>query len=181
MILLYILTSLLVIFGIFALVYITSYNILIGKKIKINEAEFSIDETLREKYDLIIRISKSIKSNTDINVDYFKEFETLKNKKISNFNFDRKIKEAINLVMQLKNDYPTLENNKDMKDALATLKSSEEKLEAAKNYYNKYTTEINMIIRKFPSNIVARFHGIQTKSYFDGKDMEDDITDDFKL
>ena len=181
MVLFYVTISLICIFGIIGLFYTTNYNRLNNKKIKINEAEYSIDESLRVRYDLIVRVSNIIKTTIDINAEYFKEFENLKSKKISNFDLDRKIKEAINLVMQLKNDYPALEENRGFKDVLAELRLSEEKLEAAKAFYNKYTAELNTIIKNFPSNIVARFHRFEIKPFFDGKNMEDDIINDFKL
>ena len=40
---------------------------------------------------------------------------------------------------------------------------------------------LNAHIRKFPNNIVAKIHQIKSKPYFDGKDMFDDNTKDFKL
>ena len=39
-------------------------------------------------------------------------------------------------------------------------KKAAEKLQAAKSYYNKYTSELNDSIRTFPSNIVSRLHRI---------------------
>jgi len=54
-------------------------------------------------------------------------------------------------------------------------------LQAAKSYYNKYTSELNDAIRQFPSNIVAKMHGMEIKPFFDGKNMQDDIVDDFKF
>ena len=65
-------------------------------------------------------------------------------------------------------------------DAIENKKAGE-KLQAAKSYYNKYTSELNDLIRTFPSNIVARMHNINIKPFFDGKNMEDEIVDDFKL
>lgn len=178
---LYTLVTLIGILGILSIVYVIHFNKLNSQKIKIDEAEFVIDDTLRMRYDLIIRVSNIIKTNIDINADYFKEFEVLKSKKISNFDLDRKIDEAINLVMQLKDDYNTLAENRGMQDVMIELKETEEKLEAAKAFYNKYTTELNLIIKKFPSNIVAKIHHFSPKTFFDGKDLEDEIVDDFKL
>ena len=37
------------------------------------------------------------------------------------------------------------------------------------------------MIRTFPSNIVAKTCKYKQKFYFDGKDMNDDIINDFKL
>ena len=178
---LYVLVSLIAIFAGLGLIHVINYNRLNSKKIKIDEAEFAIDEALRQRYDLIIRVSNIIKTNIDINADYFKDFETLKNKKISNFDLNRKITEAINLVLQLKSDYSELEENRGMQDIMVELTETEERLEAAKTFYNKYTTDLNLIIKTFPSNIVARLHGFKKKQFFDGKDLDDDIINDFKL
>ena len=57
----------------------------------------------------------------------------------------------------------------------------DENLLAGKNYYNKNTSELNKIIQKFPSNFVAKLHRYKIKPFFDGKNMQDTIIDDFKL
>ena len=49
------------------------------------------------------------------------------------------------------------------------------------NNFNKYTSELNDLVRTFPSNLVARMHRIDIKPFFDGKNMEDDIVNDFKF
>ena len=56
-----------------------------------------------------------------------------------------------------------------------------ERLEATKSFYNKYTSLLNKLIKKFPSNILAKIHHIEVQTYFDGKDLFDDKKEDFKL
>ena len=48
-------------------------------------------------------------------------------------------------------------------------------------FYNKYTSKSNELVRKFPSNIIAKFHNISIRNFFDNKDLNDDIINDFKL
>ena len=93
----------------------------------------------------------------------------------------KKLTEYISLLEQIKLDYPDLATNKGFKEVLSENKKASEKLQAAKSYYNKYTSELNDLVRTFPSNIVARLHAITIKPFFDGKNMEDEIVDDFKL
>ena len=113
--------------------------------------------------------------------DYLKEYVQLKDAKISNFDLDRKLKEAVNIIQNLKNDYPELQDNPNMEEIVMEIKNTEEKLSAAILYYNRYTNELNELIRKFPSNVVAKFHHFKIKHFFDGKDMTDDDLLDFKL
>ena len=114
-------------------------------------------------------------------VSYFKDLEKLKKDNISNFEFDRKITEGVNLIHKVKNDYQSLEDNEEYNSILNELKDSDEILDAAKSFFNKYTTEINLIIKKFPTNLIAKIHRIKVKNYFDGKNMFDDEIKDFKL
>lgn len=170
-----------IIIGYLIIEYIFKYNKLQEMNIKINEAESIIDNELRNKYDLIMRSSNTINKLLKKEVTYFKELEELKNNNISNFDIDRKITEGENLVYQVKNDYKSLNDNEEYTEIINSLKDSDEILEAAKSFYNKYTTEINLIIKSFPTNLIAKIHKVKTRNYFDGKNMFDDEIKDFKL
>lgn len=170
-----------VLIGILIISYIYNYNNLQELNIKINESESIIDNELRNKYDLIMKSSKTINKLLKKEVTYFKDLEKLKKEDISNFDLDRKIIEGENLIHQVKNDYKSLNDNEEYISIINDLKDSDELLEAAKSFYNKYTTEINLLIKKFPTNIIAKFHKIKLRNYFDGKNMFDDEIKDFKL
>ena len=178
---LYAFLFIIIIFGSIGILYIYQYNKLQHSKTKINQAECLIDEALRSRYDLLVRVDKYIQTELDNDKTFFKNLDKLKNENISNFDLDRRITEYYNLWMQIKNDYPDLNNKKAFKELINEDKRIDEKLQAAKSYYNKYTSELNDLIRTFPSNIVARMHKMEIKTFFDGKNMEDEIIDDFKL
>lgn len=177
----YIILAVVVIFSLLGIIYIVIYNNIQNIIIRTNESESIIDEALRERFDLIVKSEEIIKDNVKVNLDSFEEVKELKNQNISNFDFDRKTTECINFIYQLKKDYTSLENNANFKDIIQGLNRSAEKIESAKSFYNKYTTKLNKYIRKFPSNIIAKIHKIYNKGYFDNKDMDDDIIDDFKI
>lgn len=168
-----------IIVGTLIIIYATIYNKIMIYKTKIEKAEGIIDEALRKKYDTICHINIYIKKIIT-KKDYLKEYIDLKNKKISNYDLDRKLTEAINTILELKNDYSELDN-KEFNKELKNINQINEDLTSSKNYYNKNTNELNSLIRKFPINIVAKIHHIQIKPFFDGKNMQDEIIDDFKL
>lgn len=170
-----------IVIGYIIIQYIFKYNKLQSMNIKINESESIIDNELRNKYDLVMRSSTTINKLLKKEVTYFKELEQFKQDKISNFELDRKITEGENLIWQVKNDYRSLEDNEEYNEILNSLKDSDEILEAAKSFYNKYTTEINLIIKSFPTNLIAKIHKIKVRNYFDGKNMFDEEIKDFKL
>ncbi|MCI8394886.1 MAG: LemA family protein [Bacilli bacterium] len=165
----------------FGMIYVYYFNNLQYIKTKIEQAESIIDETIRDRYDIMVRASDIVKSNLQEKKDYFKEYIQLKNSKISNFEMDRKLKEAVNIIFNLRNDYPVLQEHSEMKEICYEIQKTTEKLSASIAYYNRYTSELNEYIRKFPSNLIAKIHHFQVKPFFDGKDMNDDDLLDFKL
>ena len=160
--------------------YAISFNTLNDLKTKIHEAEVIIDEALRTKYDTLMRVSNHIRAHMDNNKNYFREYEKLKDANISNFDMDRKLNEGYTLILKMIDDLK-LNNDEEINQELEQIKRLDEKLTAAKNYYNKNTSEENAIVRKFPTNIIAKIHGFKVKLFFDGKDMDDEIIDDFKI
>ena len=168
-----------IIIGVLAILYALTYNNIVDYKLKIDKAEGIIDESLRNKYDLIAKLNTVIKKVLT-KKDYLKEYIELKNKKISNYELDRKLNEAVNIILEVKNDYNELDT-KELNNDLKEIDKINETLASCKSYYNKNTSELNQIIKKFPSNIVAKIHRYKIKPFFDGKNMQDNITDDFKL
>lgn len=160
--------------------YAISFNTLNDLKTKIHEAEVIIDEALRTKYDTLMRVSNHIRTHMDNNKNYFREYEKLKDANISNFDMDRRLNEGYTLILKMIDDLK-LNNDEEINQELEQIKRLDEKLTAAKNYYNKNTSEENAIVRKFPTNIIAKIHGFKVKLFFDGKDMDDEIIDDFKM
>ncbi len=160
--------------------YAISFNKLNDLKTKIHEAEMIIDESLRTKYDTLIRVSNHIRTYMENNKNYFKEYEKLKETNISNFDMDRKLNEGYTLILKMMDDLK-LNEDEELNQDIDSIQRLDEKLTAAKNYYNKNTSEENAIVRKFPTNIIARIHGFKVKLFFDGKDMDDEIIDDFKM
>ncbi len=160
--------------------YIIFFNKLNDLKTKVMEAESIIDENLRLKYDILIRISNSLKKNMKSDKNYFKEYERLNEINITNFDMDRKLNEGLTLILKMRDDL-RLEDDEDLNNELEKIKRLDEKLTATKNYYNKNTSLENAIIRRFPTNIIARIHNFKIKLFFDGKDMDDEIIDDFKI
>ena len=171
---------LIIILGILAIIYATIYNNLVSYKLKIEKAEGIIDESLRQKYDIIAKLNIAIKKVVT-KKDYLKEYIDLKDKRITNYDLDRKLTEIYSLINQIKLDYDKLDSNEDFSNYFEDVYEIDEKLEAAKSFYNKYTTLLNTAIKKFPSNVIASFHHIKVKAYFDGKDMFDEEIKDFKL
>ncbi len=162
--------------------YISIYNHYQSYIIRMNEAEAFIDTTLRKRFDLLNKSIGIIKNASDNKKEEVLEtIIALRSKKLSNFELDRELYEAINEFHQYKEKYPDLKNNESFLKIELGLFESESEIVAARKYYNDIITDYNKLVRSFPSNVVAKLTGYKIKPYFDGKDMNDDIIQDFKL
>lgn len=161
--------------------YINIYNNYQNYIIRINEAESFIDTTLRKRFDLLNRSIEIIKAVTNTKKDVLSQIKDLKSVKLSNFELDRKLYEAINEFNSYKENNEELKNNEAFLKVDLGLLESESEIVAARKYYNDIITDYNKLVRTFPSNVVAKISGYKIKTYFDGKNMEDEDLKDFKL
>lgn len=161
--------------------YITIYNSYQSYIIRINEAEAFIDTTLRKRFDLLNKSIEIIKANTKTKDNVLPLIEELRSMKLSNFELDRKLYDAINEFNKYKENHLDLKNNEAFLKIELGLFESESEIVAARKYYNDIITDYNKLVRKFPSNIIAKISGYKIKTYYDGKNMEDDDIYDFKL
>lgn len=166
-------------------IYITYYNKLQDYVIRINEVEAILDNNLREKYDNINKCVSLIKSNDNIDEKkdkkMFEDIVRLRTKKISNFDLDRKLVEANNNFISLKEKYKELKENKEIIKISKKIEEIDEAIIVNREYYNKNIAEYNKLVAIFPTNIVARICKYKEKLYYDRKDMSDDDFNDFKL
>ena len=163
--------------------YVNTYNKYQSLIIKINEAEANIDSVLRKRFDLLNKSIHIIKTNADLDEkeEVLEEIVKLRSRKLSNFDLDRKLYDGINEFHQYKEKYDVLKTCESYLKIEISLNESEAEIYACREYYNSIVTTYNKLVRSFPSNILAFLLHYKVKNYFDGKDMNDDITNDFKL
>ncbi len=181
-ILILILFLLIVSFCTISLFYMLIYNKLNDLIIRINEVEANIDTNLRNKYDLINRCVSIIKGNTNIESKIFDEIVKLRSRKISNFELERKLNDAYNEFLIIKDqNTDIIKNSEELIKISVNLEEINDKLTILTEYYNNNITKYNKMITLFPTNIVAKINKFNTKLFFDRKDMSDDDYKDFKL
>ena len=161
--------------------YLTTYNKYQDYIIKINEVESKIDDSLREKFDNIIKLNNGIKEKIKTKKEIVDDISNLKDEDISSFDMDRKLIEALNKVKFIKEKYTELDGDEDLVKILYEIDDEDESLRAYKKYYNETITKYNELIRKIPYNIVGKILKYKEKTFFDRKDMSDEEYNDFKL
>lgn len=157
-------------------VFVTTYNHFQDFIIRINEAEESIDAVLRKRFDLLNKSIGIIKSNTE-EEHVLEMISKLKSKKITNFELDRQLYDAINEFNNYKEKYENLKTCESYLKIEINLFESESEIVALRKYYNDIITDYNKLVKNCPSNFIALLKKYKVKPYFDGNEVGIEHTD----
>lgn len=171
----------LIIVCILLICYITIFNKFQSYIIRVNEAEANIDSILRKRFDLLNKAISIINGNIETKGEVLEMIVKLRSRKLTNFELDRSLYDAINEFNHYKEEYAVLADCESYIKIGAGLNESESEIYALRRYYNDVITDYNKQVRTFPSNIVGQICHYKQKTYFDGKDMTDELINDFKL
>ena len=175
-----ILIVLVVIFALFLLVNII-YNKFQDFIIKINEVEGKIDDTLRDKYDDLLKINNIVKEKINTDKEIIDDLENIKTDEKSSFEIHRLLKESFNKLDFVKKQYKEVNTSEDINKLFFEINEMDESLNAYIKYYNESIVEYNKYIRKFPFNIIGIVLKYKEKQFFDNKDLNDENIKDFKI
>ncbi len=166
---------------ILGITYIHLHNKFNESIIRINEAELRIDNNLREKYDILNKCVSLIKNVTELDDKAFTNLAKLKTRKISNFELDRVLVDIYTEFVTIYEKNKELRDNDEIYKCNKQLELIDEELVTLRNYYNNNITHYNKMIKKIPTNIVAKIKKYKERTFYDLKNMSDEDYEDFKL
>lgn len=166
--------SLVIVIDLIFMVLVANYNRFQDYIIRINEAEVNIDATLRKRFDLLNKSIGIIKENTKTEDNILDIIVKLRSKKLTNFELDRSLYDAINEFHIIKDKYPELQSCKEFLKIDINLIESESEIVGLRKYYNDIITDYNKLVKSFPSNLIAIIKKYKIKEYFDGSSIENE-------
>ena len=161
-----------IIVGLLAIIYVATFNRFQDYIIRINEAEVNIDASLRKRYDLVNKAASIIEANINEEVKIQEVVNQLRSQKLTNFELDRNLYDAINEFHVIKEKHPEFQTNEEFIKIELGLVESESEIVGLRKYYNDIITDYNKLVKSFPSNIVSILNGYKTKEYFDGNSID---------
>lgn len=162
-------------------ILIAIYNSLVTLKNQVANAWKQIDVQLKRRHDLIPNLVNSAK-------DYMKyEQETLTNvieargKAIGATTAhdaiaaENGLTQAMGKLFAVMESYPDLKAQKNVADLTEELRSTENKIAFARQYYNDSVMSMNNKVQTFPNNIVAGMFGFRQEEYFAVPESEKEV------
>ncbi|HKZ68154.1 MAG TPA: LemA family protein [Chitinophagaceae bacterium] len=168
--------AILVIIGIialFALWGISLYNGLVKLRNRRQNAFADIDVQLRQRHDLVPQLVETVKGYASHEKELLLRVTEARTAAMAAGSIDDKIKAEQQLSAALQGlkvqveAYPDLKANQNFLQLQEELSDIENKLAAARRFFNGATTEYNNAVESFPSNLIARNFGFQRELFFD--------------
>ena len=169
-------TILYVIFGIiaaFILWLVVAYNRFIVFGTRIKEAWSDIDVQLKRRHDLIPNLVETVKGYAAHESRVFEKVTEARTRAIGATSAQDKAEKENALSGTLKTlfavaeNYPELKANANFLDLQREIADTENKIQAARRFYNSNVRDLNILAESFPSNLIAGVFGFKKQEFFE--------------
>lgn len=163
------------------------YNGLIKFRNRVREAWSDIEVQLKRRYDLIPNLVSTVKGyaaheqgtlDAVINARSKATAMHLDPSKLTAENLkamqsaEAGLSQALGKLFALSESYPDLKANTNFLELQRELSDTENKIQAARRFYNGTVQEMNNQVEQFPSNMIAGMFGFAQQPFFDADEKE---------
>lgn len=152
---------------------IFAYNSLIRKSIRVKEAWADIDVQLKRRYDLVPNLVESVKGYMTHEEDVFQKVTEARTRAMEAKGGEEKIQaenqfgQTLKTLFAVAENYPELKANQGFIELQKELVDTEDKIQAARRFYNSNVRDFNIAIKVFPRNILASIFGFKAEPLFE--------------
>ncbi len=151
------------------LIYI--YNRLVTFRFRAKEALSDIDVQTKRRYDLIPNLMESVKGYMQHEREVFEKVTEARAKAISagvgeKAGAEDRLSGALKSLFAVAENYPELKANQNFLDLQNELTDTEDKIQAARRFYNATVKDLNTTIARFPANLIAGNFGFTGMEFF---------------
>lgn len=155
---------------------VSMYNGVVARRRQVDNAFGQIDVQLKRRYDLIPNLVETVKGYMKHETDTLERVIAARNRAVSAKGLHDKaaaegeVNSALSGFFALTESYPDLKSNQNMLSLQEELKSTENKVAFARQYYNDVVTAYNTSLETFPTSIFANMGGFTPKELFEIED-----------
>lgn len=164
-----------IVLGVLALWLVMVYNGLVRSRLRVKEAWSDIDVQLKRRYNLIPNLVEAVKGYMTHERDVLENVTKARAEAInaqgkdtaSQAEAENMLSGALKTLFAVSENYPDLKANQNFLDLQNELTDTEDKIQAARRFYNGNVRDYNTKIQVFPSNMVAGMMGFHEEKFFE--------------
>lgn len=172
---LWILLGIIVLLAIWA---VAIYNGLIRLKNRVDEAWSDIDVQLKRRYDLIPNLVNTVKGYAAHEKEVFEKVTEARTRAmgaqstIDKAQAENMLSQTLKSLFAVAENYPDLKANQNFLELQRELTDTEDKIQAARRFYNGNVRDFNTKIQVFPNNIFAGMLSFSARDFFEAAEGE---------
>lgn len=157
---------------------ILAYNSLVRMRQRAKEAWADIDVQLKRRYDLIPNLVETVKGYATHEREAFENVTKARAASIgaqgpaAKAQAENMLSGALKSLFAVAEAYPDLKANQNFLALQTELSDTENKIQAARRFYNANVRDLNTAIQSFPNNLMAGPFGFTQMEYFELGDGE---------
>jgi len=157
---------------------IAMYNQFVQLVNRVKEAWSDIEVQMKRRYDLIPNLLETVKGYAAHEKDVFEKVTQARAQAISaqtmpeHAQAENMLSGALKSLFAVAEAYPQLRANENFLELQRELTDTEDKIQAARRFYNGNARDMNILIESFPSNIVANVFKFQKQEFFELEENE---------
>lgn len=161
------------ILALLVIVVIGIYNSLVTWRVRVKEAWSDIDIQLKRRFDLIPNLINTVKGSTNFESSTLEKVIAARSRAMEAKtpgqigDADMALRGALSGFFALAESYPDLKSNQNFISLQNELSDTENKIQAARRFYNSVVTEYNTKLQTVPTNIFAKMFGFQESEFFE--------------
>lgn len=161
------------------IVLVVLYNSLVKSRVQTEEAWSDITVQLKRRADLIPNLVESVRGYAAHEKQVFNEVTQARTSVLAATNqgpaktaaAENQFEAALKSLFAVAENYPQLRATENYQQLQNELVDTEDKIQAARRFYNGAVRDLNTKIETFPSNLVAGGFGFKQKEFFEVEDM----------
>jgi len=162
------------------LAVVVIYNRLVSVRNHCNEAWHDIDTELKRRYDLIPNLVESVKGYAAYEKELLEKLTRLREDCVANTGSpesqarsENKLVRALTALYARIENYPDLKASQNYLQLQEELVNTEDRIQAARRFYNGNVRENNNLVEMFPMNLIARMFGFAACEFFHIEDSRE--------
>jgi LemA protein len=168
-------TTLYIVLGIVAavaVVLIVFYNRFVALTNRAEEAWSDIDVQMKRRYDLIPNLVETVKGYMQHEAGTLQKVTEARTKAMGaqtvgeHAAAENMLTDALKSLFAVSESYPDLKANTNFIELQRELSDTENKIQAARRFYNSVVKDLQNALEQFPGNIVGSSFGFKTREFF---------------
>jgi LemA protein len=151
---------------------VAMYNRFVTLTNHVKEAWSDIDVQFKRRYDLIPNLVEVVKgyaaheSGTLTKVTEMRTRAMQAGSGAARADAEDQLSGALKSLFAVSENYPDLKANQNFLELQRELSDTENKIQAARRFYNSTVQDLNTALQRFPSNIIGGSFGFKASDYF---------------